>query len=167
MSPQHCRNRWIVANGGILCALVVALLWHCRAIGSLIPKCNVMNPLRPFVPCESVCNDYTTACGRPRELLCSVFGDPDDPDPQATGKEPFPMCKGTSSFPRFMHREWLALMPGIDPADKELALAELRFEMERDPAAYAADAEESYAAKLDEEGAAAKPQRTKLRKEDL
>lgn len=115
-----------------------------------------MNPLRPFVPCESVCNEYAAACGRPRELLCSVFGDPDDPDPQASSKDPFPMCKGTSSFPRFMHREWLALMPGIDPADKELALAELRWEIEQDPSAYPDDAEDLYAAKLDEEGAGAK-----------
>ena len=148
--------------------MAVAFLCYFGTTGSFIPKCNVMNPLRPFVPCESVCNDYAAACGRPRELLCSVFGDPDDPDPQATGKEPFAMCKGTSSFPRFMHREWLALMPGIDPADKELALAELRFEMERDPGAFPGDAEESYAAKLDKEGAGAKPKRTKkASKQDL
>ena len=24
---------------------------------------------------------------------------------------------GSSSFPRFIHREWLALMPGVDPID--------------------------------------------------
>ena len=124
--------------------------------GSFIPKCNMMNPLRPFVPCESVCHDYAKACGKPRELLCSVFGDPDDPDPQATGKEPFAMCKGTSSFPRFMHREWLSLMPGIDPADKELAMTELAWEIEQDPKGYAADAEASYEKMLDEQGAEAK-----------
>ena len=71
------------------------------------------------------------------------------------------MCKGTSSFPRFMHREWLALMPGIDPADKELAMAELRWEMEQEPGAFPADAEEAYAKTLDEAGAGAKPKRVK------
>ena len=37
--------------------------------GSFIPKCNAMNPLRPFVACESVCETYAKACGKPRELV--------------------------------------------------------------------------------------------------
>ena len=123
-----------------------------RCAGSFIPKCNVMNPLRPYIPCESACHDYTAACGQPRELLCSVFGDPDDPEPGTGGAAPFAMCKGTSSFPRFMHREWLSLMPGLDPADKDLAMAELKLAMELEPAAHPADAEEVYAQLLEQQG---------------
>ena len=65
---------------------------------------------------------------------------------------PFAMCKGTSSFPRFMHREWLSLMPGLDPADKDLAMAELKLAMELEPAAHPADAEEVYAQLLEQQG---------------
>lgn len=98
--------------------------------GSFIPKCNVMNPLRPFIPCESVCNDYAKACGKPRELVCAVFGDPNDPDPSPLESQPFHLCKGTSSFPRFVHREWMALMPGRDPIDVAQEEAEVKYQKE-------------------------------------
>lgn len=61
--------------------------------GSFIPKCNPMNPLRPYIPCESVCQDYAAKCGKPRELVCAVFGDPEDPDPRPAST-PIKMCKG-------------------------------------------------------------------------
>jgi len=84
--------------------------------GALVPKCNPMNPLRPLVSCPSVCEAYAAKCGAPRELPCAAFGDADaaDPEPDAT---PIAMCKGSSSFPRFLQREWEALMPGDDPRD--------------------------------------------------
>ena len=120
--------------------------------GSFIPKCNLMNPLRPFIPCESVCHEYAKACGKPRELVCAVFGDPDDPDPHNSDAGPIKMCKGvaagcqprsnpalhrfsnaecrplltgSSSFPRFLHREWLALMPGVDPGSVSMPLTRI------------------------------------------
>lgn len=35
---------------------------------------------------------------------------------------------GSSSFPRFVHREWLALMPGVDPLDEEAEAQERQLE---------------------------------------
>jgi hypothetical protein len=61
-----------------------------------------MNPLRPYIPCESVCQNYADKCGKPRELVCAVFGDPDDPDPRR-GSGPIDMCKGVPPFPRSPH----------------------------------------------------------------